>query len=194
VQRQRGWLPDPVRIARSAEKSSLSERDFARCGRCRDNAPGSMSRGKRVRGGSLAPLSPARSFRADTGGRKGRSCAQLPGAIGVSYLWREIVTLRARLHPIWVPKVGYRWSVVFRGKLLVDQGRHPECDAARALLARGFIGKLTLLDGKTGKPRTIIDIEKAARLTTEEGPRGPRFVKYRKTVVDRSRAAEAKTA
>ena len=58
----------------------------------------------------------------------------------------------------------------------------------------GITGKLTMLEGKTGKPRTIIDIEKAARLTTEEGPRGPRFVKYRKTVVDRSRKAEAKTA
>ena len=84
--------------------------------------------------------------------------------------------------------------MVFRGKLIVDRSRCPECDAARALLAMGFTGKLTMLDGKTGKPRTIIDIEKAARLTTEEGPRGPRFVKYRKTVVDRSRTLEAKTA
>ena len=102
--------------------------------------------------------------------------------------------LKARLHPIWVPKVGYRWSVVFGGKLLVERSRDPECDAARALLAKGFSGKFTLLDGKTGKRRVIIDIEKAARLTTEEGPRGPRFVKYRKSVVDRSYEAETKTA
>jgi hypothetical protein len=102
--------------------------------------------------------------------------------------------LKARLHPIWIPKVGYRWSVVFRRKLLVGRSRDPECDAARALLAKGFTGKLTLLDGKTGKPRTIIDIERAARLRTEEGPRGPRFVKYRKSIVDRSYAAETKTA
>ena len=27
--------------------------------------------------------------------------------------------LRARLHPIWVLKVGYRYSVIFEGKLLV---------------------------------------------------------------------------
>ena len=91
-------------------------------------------------------------------------------------------------------KVGYRYSVVFRGNLLVERSRDPECDAARTLLAKGITGKLTLLDGKTGKPRTIIDIEKAALLATEEGPRGPRFVKYRKTVVDRSYAAETKTA
>ena len=102
--------------------------------------------------------------------------------------------LKARLHPIWKPGRGYRYSVIFRGKLLVEHSRDPECDAARALLAKGFKGKFTLLDGKTGKPRTIIEIERAARLTTEEGPRGPRFVKCRKTVVDRSYAAETKIA
>jgi hypothetical protein len=102
--------------------------------------------------------------------------------------------LKARLHPIWVPKVGYRYSVIFRGNLLVQRSRDPECDAARALLAKGFTGKLTLLDGKTGRPRTIVNIEKAARLSTEEGPRGPRFVKCRKSVVERPYAAETKTA
>ncbi|MGZ8399929.1 MAG: hypothetical protein ACXWVI_01315 [Methyloceanibacter sp.] len=102
--------------------------------------------------------------------------------------------LQARLHPIWKAKVGYRWSVIFRGKLFVERSRDPECDAARALLAKGFNGKFMLLDGKTGKPRMIIDIERAARLTAEEGPRGPRLVKCRKSVVDRPYAAEAKTA
>ena len=102
--------------------------------------------------------------------------------------------LKARLHPIWVPDSGYRYSVIFRSKLLVDRSRDPECDAARALLSMGFTGKLTMLDGKTAKPRTIIDIEEASRLTTEEGPRGPRLVKCRQTLVDRSSAAEAKTA
>jgi hypothetical protein len=102
--------------------------------------------------------------------------------------------LKARLHQKWVPKVGYRYSVIFLGKLLVERSRDPECDAARALLAKGFTGKLTLLDGKTGKPRSIIDIEKAAVLRTEEGPRGPRFVKCHKTVVDRSHTAKTKTA
>jgi hypothetical protein len=102
--------------------------------------------------------------------------------------------LKARLHPIWVPKRGYHYSVVFRGKLLVERSRDPECDAARSLLAKGFTGKLMLLDGKTGTPRVIVSIKKAARLRTEEGPRGPRFVKYRKSVVDRSYAAETKTA
>jgi hypothetical protein len=44
---------------------------------------------------------------------------------------------------------------------------------------RGYTGKLTMLDGKTGIPRTIVDIEKAAKLTVEETGSVPRFRKYR---------------
>ena len=103
--------------------------------------------------------------------------------------------LKARLHPVWKPKRGLSLlRSYFVGSLLIEGSRDPECDAARALLEKGFTGKPTMLDGKTGKPRTIINIEKAAFLTTEEGPKGPRFVKYRKSVVDRSYAAETKTA
>jgi hypothetical protein len=81
------------------------------------------------------------------------------------------VSLKARLHPRWVGgRDGYRYSVIFDGKLLVERSRDPECDAARALLAQGITGMLTMLDGKTGKPRTVIDIEKAAKLTVKEGP------------------------
>jgi hypothetical protein len=53
-----------------------------------------------------------------------------------------------------------RYSVLFDGKLLVERSRDPECDAARALLAKGITGRLTLCDGKTGRPRTIIDIKR----------------------------------
>ena len=88
--------------------------------------------------------------------------------------------IRARLHPIWVGgRDGYRYSAVLDGRLLVERSRDPECDAARALLAKGIAGKLTMLDGKTGKPRTIIDIEKAAKLAVEETGTIPRFRKYR---------------
>ena len=80
----------------------------------------------------------------------------------------------ARLHPLWIGgSTGYAYSVIFRGELIVDKSRDPECDAARALLARGHTGRLTMLDGKTGKPRTIINIEKAAKLRTVEPNRGP---------------------
>src|SRR5262245_22775393 len=90
---------------------------------------------------------------------------------------------RARIHGT---------SVVHNGKLLVSNFRDLECDAARALLAKGITGKLHLFDNggfkvaKRREPwgtlyvysprppmlRTIIDIERAAKLTTEEGPNG----------------------
>jgi hypothetical protein len=49
-----------------------------------------------------------------------------------------------------------------------------------SLLAMGVTGKLTLLDGKTGRPRLTLDIEKMASLTVrEDRGRGPRFVKWK---------------
>ena len=88
--------------------------------------------------------------------------------------------LKARLHPLWTGSE-YRYSVILDGKLLVERSRDPEYDAARALVARGFTGTLTLLDGKTGKPRTIIDTEEAARLRCREGRSAPYFAKYDET-------------
>ena len=84
---------------------------------------------------------------------------------------------KARLHPHWVAgNAGYVYSVIHDGKLLVDRSRDPECDAARALVAQGFTGSLTICDGKTGIPRTIVNIEKAAKLrVAEESLRGLRF-------------------
>jgi hypothetical protein len=47
-----------------------------------------------------------------------------------------------------------------------------------SLLAKGYTGKLTMCDGKTGKPRTIVNIEKAAKVrVTEESKDGIRFRK-----------------
>ena len=76
--------------------------------------------------------------------------------------------LKARLHPRWTNS-GYRYSVLLDGKLLIADSRDPECDSA-ALLAKGVTGTLTLLDGKTGIPRTVTNIEKAAKLSVEEAP------------------------
>jgi hypothetical protein len=78
--------------------------------------------------------------------------------------------LLARLHPIKPAKGGELYSVVFRGELVVDRSTDPECDAARALLANGITGRLAFLDGKTGTPRTIINIGEAALLCVKEGP------------------------
>jgi hypothetical protein len=79
--------------------------------------------------------------------------------------------MKARLHPLG----NGRYSVLFNGKLLVDRSRDPECDAAGALLVRGYTGTLHMLDGKSGKPRTIIEIERAAKLRTFETGNAPRF-------------------
>jgi hypothetical protein len=89
----------------------------------------------------------------------------------------------AHLHPP-VHKQGVRftgrYSVEFDGDILVAGSHNPECDLARALLAKGITGKLTMVDANSGKARTIIDIEKAAKLTVEENRHnGPRFVKWR---------------
>jgi hypothetical protein len=80
------------------------------------------------------------------------------------------MTMKAKLHPCWTPELGAqgfpysdRYNVTLDGELLVKRSRDPECDAARVLVAKGITGKLTMLDGNTGKPRTIVNIEKAAQ-------------------------------
>ena len=90
--------------------------------------------------------------------------------------------ITAQLFPVWTPEVGAggrpysdNYNVVFAGEIIVERSRDPETDLARALLARGYNGKVTMLDGATGKPRTIIDIEKAAKVRTVETGTYPRF-------------------
>jgi hypothetical protein len=78
------------------------------------------------------------------------------------------------------------YVVVHDGRILIFRSRDPETDAARALKAMNRTGVLYLFGGlpggETGKPRTIINIEKASKLTVEEGPHGPHFVKLRSQV------------
>src|SRR5262249_16743426 len=81
------------------------------------------------------------------------------------------MTLTAQLFPIWRPEHGSytdRYNVCFAGEIVVERSRDPDTDLARALLERGYPGKVTLVEGETGKPRTIIDIEKAAKVRTVE--------------------------
>jgi hypothetical protein len=79
---------------------------------------------------------------------------------------------------------GDQYSVRFAGNLIVTNSRDPECDAARALKAMGVTGKLTMLDGVTGMPRTIINIEKAALYECVEGKNGPRFRKVQTRIAE----------
>jgi hypothetical protein len=80
--------------------------------------------------------------------------------------------------------------VICDGELLVSKSADAACDAARALKAKGITGNLIMLDGKTGKPRYTVSIEKAAGLTVEEGPCAPRFRKYRARGGSEARSAE----
>jgi hypothetical protein len=84
-----------------------------------------------------------------------------------------------------------RYQVEFRGEIIVARSRDPELDACRVLLGRGLRGRLTFIDADTGKSRIAVDIGRGARLTSEEGPNGPRFAKYRETRVARSLRPEA---
>jgi hypothetical protein len=72
--------------------------------------------------------------------------------------------LKAYLHPKKKPndRHWYAYDLVFAGEKVVSDSRDPDHDLARALLARGINGKVTLHDRNTGKARTIIDIEKTA--------------------------------
>jgi hypothetical protein len=57
----------------------------------------------------------------------------------------------------------YASDVFLDGKSIVSNSRDPEHDLSRALLARGIKGMVEVIDGKTGKPRSRVNIEKAAK-------------------------------
>ena len=80
-------------------------------------------------------------------------------------------------------------ELLLENKLLVERSRDPACDAARALLAKGITGKLTMQD-KDGRPLCVIDIEKAAKVKAAEDGRGPRFVKFKQRGADRASSLE----
>jgi hypothetical protein len=87
----------------------------------------------------------------------------------------------------------YVYDVKYEGELIVTGSADAECDAARVPLARGIEGALSMIDGVTGKPRTIIDIEKAAKLTVREGNRqSPMFAKWRPFDVKSVRATSSR--
>jgi hypothetical protein len=117
--------------------------------------------------------------------------------------------ITARLHPLKSENSKQLYSVIFRGKLLVERSCDPECDAARALLLQGISGKLHVSDAGgfsitkkreawgvrylyTPRPpmlRTIIDIEKAATLRSVETGNAPRF-RRNETCAEGSQTAE----
>jgi hypothetical protein len=58
----------------------------------------------------------------------------------------------------------YAYDVLLDSQVVVAESRDPEHDLARVLLAQGIQGRVEVLDGNTGKPRSTVDIEAAAKL------------------------------
>jgi hypothetical protein len=86
--------------------------------------------------------------------------------------------LAAHLHPPRL-KTGTRYTglygVTLGGELVVEDSRDPEHDLARALLSRGVTGFVVVLDANTGKHRSTVNIEKAAKFATVETGSYPRL-------------------
>ena len=93
--------------------------------------------------------------------------------------------LKAYLHPKAkpTPKHWYAYDVVFSGETIVTDSRDPDHDLARALLASGIKGKVTMHDGNTGKPRTVINIEKAAKWCADSNGKPYRWKPYERAAV-----------
>ena len=85
-----------------------------------------------------------------------------------------MTAIDVRLRAVPVERVGYRHDVLLGGEVIIRRSRDPEYDAARVLHARGLGGRFRTVDFRTGRPRMILDIEKAAKLRTIERPdKGP---------------------
>jgi hypothetical protein len=69
----------------------------------------------------------------------------------------------------------YLYDMALGDEVIVSNSINPECDTTRALLARGITGVFTVINAATGKPRTIVNIAKAAKVNATEGPYGPKF-------------------
>ena len=85
---------------------------------------------------------------------------------------------------IWIEATGLggrgqRYRVTHNGVTLIESTKNPEFDSARALLARGIVGQVEVWRHGASFPAMRFDIEKAAKLTIEDGDRsGPRFTRW----------------
>jgi hypothetical protein len=100
-----------------------------------------------------------------------------------------MTTIDVLLRPQWVARVGYRYDVILDGEVIVSRSRDPEYDAARVLRDRGHRGRFRTIDFNTGRPRMILDIEKAAKLrTVERDAAGPPTVGLYRPMSDDDKA------
>jgi hypothetical protein len=81
----------------------------------------------------------------------------------------------------------YLYDVTFCGKVIVADSADPETDLARALLAQGITGVVEIVDGRTGKPRSRVNIEAASKVTfREDRRRGPHRQPWRPFAPERA--------
>jgi hypothetical protein len=73
----------------------------------------------------------------------------------------------------------YTYDVIFAGERVVCASKDPETDLARHLLAKGIKGKIDLFDTFTGKHRSTVNIEAAAKVMHVDGDRKLHAQKYR---------------
>jgi hypothetical protein len=75
----------------------------------------------------------------------------------------------------------FRAQLAVTDEVLVASSRQPFVDSARALVAKGFDPKGTLIMRHSGSDVVALKarLSVAARLSVEEGPHGPRFVPHR---------------
>ena len=69
--------------------------------------------------------------------------------------------------------------MILGDRVVIADSKDPEHDLARVLLAEGIRGTVEIRDAVTGKPRTIVNIEKATKLAVEENKHRFRTVKWR---------------
>ena len=81
-------------------------------------------------------------------------------ALAVTRIQVELVAKKKPSDKHW-----YVYDMLLGGEIIVADSRDPEHDLARALVARGIKGKVEVLDGKTGKLRSTVNIEAAAKLS-----------------------------
>ena len=112
----------------------------------------------------------------------------MPKLCGVAsaFLHSEPGTTGDMIHRIYIEPTtirgerGQYYRVHYEGALLIEELWNPELEACRALLARGFVGRLEVWRfGKDHPDMLIPDIAKTAECTVEENEkRGPRFVQW----------------
>jgi hypothetical protein len=117
----------------------------------------------------------------------GEDTGDAPNPAGFGYGTAHVAYLKASVpsNPGTPRDDYYLYDVTFDGETIVAGSRVPECGAARVLLARGVIGSLAIIDADTGKHRTTLNIEAAAKLTVWEGRRQlARFAKWKPYATD----------